>query len=116
MKINYALCCICRYIQAELVHSRFAMAAVAGILIPEVRRAGQRSAAAHSVVAGGPCTLRILCLQILSNSHALQLLKKFGVLSLPAWYEAGKYAQESSPIPFSKSPLSNSCEFLQRVL
>lgn len=26
----------CRYVQAELVHSRFAMAAVAGILIPEV--------------------------------------------------------------------------------
>ena len=25
-----------RYVQSELVHSRFAMAAVAGILIPEV--------------------------------------------------------------------------------
>ncbi|BDA50608.1 Photosystem I chlorophyll a/b-binding protein 5, chloroplastic [Coccomyxa sp. Obi] len=52
------------YVQSELVHSRFAMAAVAGILIPEV-------------------------------------LKKFGAVNLPVWYEAGKYAQESSPIPFN---------------
>ena len=29
-------CCVCRYVQAELVHSRFAMTAVAGILIPGV--------------------------------------------------------------------------------
>ena len=30
-------CCkLHRYVQAELVHSRYAMAAVAGILIPEV--------------------------------------------------------------------------------
>lgn len=28
--------CSFRYVQSELVHSRFAMAAVAGILIPEV--------------------------------------------------------------------------------
>lgn len=31
-----------------------------------------------------------------------QVLKKFGAVNLPVWYEAGKYAQESSPIPFSE--------------
>ena len=34
---EHMACCWCRYVQSELVHSRFAMAAVAGILIPEVR-------------------------------------------------------------------------------
>ena len=33
-----------------------------------------------------------------------QVLKKFGAVNLPVWYEAGKYAQESSPIPFSECP------------
>lgn len=31
-----------------------------------------------------------------------QVLKKFGAVNLPVWYEAGKYAQDSSPIPFSE--------------
>jgi hypothetical protein len=33
----HCCCHCCRYVQSELVHSRFAMAAVAGILIPEAR-------------------------------------------------------------------------------
>lgn len=32
----------------------------------------------------------------------MQILKKFGAANLPVWYEAGKYAQDSSPIPFSE--------------
>jgi hypothetical protein len=37
-----------------------------------------------------------------------QVLKKFGAMNIPVWFEAGKYAQESSPIPFS-APLHSSC-------
>ena len=35
--------------------------------------------------------------------HA-QVLRKFGAVNIPVWYEAGKYAQDSSPIPFSEGP------------
>ena len=49
----------CRYIQAELVHSRFAMAAVAGILIPEVR---------------GQANALLLLIAWLQQAHVLQEL------------------------------------------
>ncbi|CAL5229387.1 g12702 [Coccomyxa viridis] len=51
------------YRHAELIHCRYAMAAVAGILLPDV-------------------------------------LNHVGVLNLPDWWNAGKVAQDNSPIPF----------------
>ena len=33
---------------------------------------------------------------------ALQVLNKLGALNLPDWWNAGKVAQDNSPIPFSE--------------
>ena len=43
------------------------------------------------------------CIIKITLLHA-QILKKFGAVNIPVWYEAGKYAQDSSPIPFSEDP------------
>lgn len=32
----------------------------------------------------------------------MQILNHVGVLNLPIWWEAGKVAQDKSPIPFSE--------------
>ncbi len=38
-------------------------------------------------------------------SLLLQILNHVGALNLPDWWNAGKVAQQNSPIPFSESPV-----------
>ena len=35
----------------------------------------------------------------------MQILNHLGALNLPDWWNAGKVAQDNSPIPFSESSL-----------
>ena len=40
--------------------------------------------------------------QILMLKNTLQVLNHLGALNLPDWWNAGKVAQDNSPIPFSE--------------
>ena len=37
----------------------------------------------------------------------MQILNHVGVLNLPDWWNAGKVAQDNSPIPFSESSFAS---------
>lgn len=90
---------LCRYAQAELIHGRTAMAAVAGILIPSVsRRAELFVVPAARSTRHGPCINGII-----HSTSIVQLLTKAGALNVPEWYEAGKvYLEQPGAIAFGE--------------
>jgi hypothetical protein len=44
-------------------------------------------------------------MEILMLRTPIQVLNHLGALNLPDWWNAGKVAQDNSPIPFSKSAI-----------
>lgn len=86
------------YVQAELVHSRFAMAGVAGILVTDVSHqnheyhviyCGNCSQIAESVSTDDKFLTSENCIPVIPSCFFLQLLRVTGLSGLPVWYEAG---------------------------